>query len=121
MPKYCLIYNGRVLYSSKAFHKKSGLCQYLRYLYDFQKWESNEVILFDTALQAKLWVLCRSSFPKFVEYAITANSEKQIDKVFLKGKYIFNKVYWEFAGTNKLRSKQDYPMVCEIIVSEYEE
>jgi len=117
MSKYCLIYNGSVLFGGKYVHKKSNLWYYNKYIYDVKRTSYNTVLLFDTSLQAKLWVLAHSSFPRFSDYLLSATSEQQIDRMYLKGKYIFNKANLTISNV----SGYQYPMVCEIIVSEYEE
>lgn len=116
--KYCLIFNGSILYGFRHEHKKSGLSGYSKYLYDFQYkpyyGDPTEVMVFNTTLSAKVWLLQHSSFPKFIEYNILDTSEKTIDKLYLKGKY-------RIKTQSKIRTCEDnhIPLICEILVSEY--
>lgn len=98
---------------------------YHRWVSFSKKHDHQEVLLFDTPLQAKLWILSRSTMPKTAEYMFQM-TEAMADKLIAKGKYTLGKAYITskdlIPGSTSERvvyDRKQYPLLCELRVEEY--
>ena len=116
--KYCLVFNGEILYGFKREHKKYKLWGYDEkiFTYNYKSYNNiTQIILFETSLQAKLYLLQHSRFPKFSDYVVSNILEDTIDKIYLKGRY-------KLANHSRIEDKnrdKHAALLCEIIISEY--
>ena len=127
MTKYCIIYNDTILHGYKSNHKKSGSFAYGKYI-ELPGTFSTEPMLFNTPLQAKLWLITRSSFPRVAEYMFQFDEQK-VDTLIAKGKYVLSKAFLSVSimnssgskGSRYFHDRKKLPLLCEFIVMEYPE
>ena len=126
MTKYCIRYHDSILYGYKTVHKKTNSFCYGKYM-ETRPTENMEPALFDTLLQAKLWVVCHSGFPKIAEYMFQLD-EAKADTIIAKGKYKLNRIMLPASaldpscvGTRWEHDNQKYPLLCELVIDDYPE
>jgi hypothetical protein len=112
--------NGIIIHAVKKTHKKSGLWTYDSGFSNCTE-DDFEIALFDTKRQAYCWLLQNSSFPKFNLYMSSPSlTDEVLEKLYLKGKYRLSKIaYWSLTYCGFIEEDDEYPLLCEIIVQEY--
>lgn len=125
MTKYCIRWHDNTFFGTKFVHKKSGSFLYHRYISFSKTSEFSDILLFDTPFQAKMWIMSKSSMPKFAEYAFQM-TEPMLDKLIAKGKYTLGKAWMRKRDLNTStcefsveHDKQKYPLLCELSIDEY--
>lgn len=123
MTKYCILYHDTLFHAYKSVHKKTGCYAYGLYIGDSTE-DENEPMLFDSPLEAKLWLISNSSFPSVKKYMFQIN-ETKADKILAKGKYKLSKVTMLNRSLGIKTSGMwcpdtaKYPLLCELVVTEY--
>jgi hypothetical protein len=114
------MYGDELIYGSEKYTKKSDTTEYYGASTSTGNqqypWRRKVVVLFETSLMAKLWLISKSTLTSKIYKLPSLADEKKAD-------FLINKCKYRFKRLNTGTSDKDYeqPHLFEFIICEYDE